>query len=409
MNCVKIGKLVYFISVMSVVPFNPDRVQAEEITSLQRLVKQAFDQDRCAHSMAYLDKLRGDVDFDLYFSHRLSLEDQVRVANCIERVAQKSDYFTKLKVAPEVLADYSAYLAASGQLPLAAAYQLAALRVEQYLNNSDKGNPQATLRLAIERHADANLAYVALRLLEEDAANLVSQSPSTQSEKVVIGQHWQDHYQLKAAVYRINGQSRKAEQAYRDAIGWVNESETKAIAQLNYLSGQMAFNQANEIGASVVIRNDALKRAHYYLTQALMNQIPNSKAYQDTQLSLVKVLYRQGQVKEALTLMGSIKGSLLTIEAAESTSVSLGEAYVRTEKLLLKANLLRSIGDFAQAEQLYDQVIELRIKLTGRQKRPLQEAVDEKLKLMYRQGRFGEAEQLAEKFLNRGVVFSQTD
>lgn len=343
-----------------------------------------FADNQCAHSMMYFNKLNtDDHSFKTFVTEQLKLDDQVRVATCFERVPNDLSYYASLiqsiekdQVVDQLLSK-AEELSVEGEFHLASHYYLSAHRVNHLLDLPTH-DEESLLTLAINSSIDANQLGMALKLLKEEQKTLYDPAQALL------------HYQKIASVYQMLGQYKQAEQALQHSLDSMQKlSKGLNTAKMHFKIAQMAFKQGDD------------QRSETHLKKAYIQskKINDPMLQADIAYLQAAILIKQAKFDLALPL----STESLKYHQAQSEQNSPGKQLVIAERQVQLANIYRGLEQFNKAKSLYSQASKTTESLLGKNHDHYAKVLEEKLKMLFRQGKYQNADQLIAQYQQQNI------
>jgi len=371
-----------FMTVLLVMAYMPNTAYASNSDLLQ--ARAHFADNQCAHSMMYFNKLNtDDHSFKAFVTEQLKLDDQVRVATCFERVPNDFSYYATLiqsigkdKVVDQLLTKAKA-LNEAEQIHLASHFYLSAYRVNNQLSppSHDK---EGLLTFAINSAINANQLGMALKLLKEEQKTLYDPAQAL------------FHYQQIASVYQMLGQYKQAEQALQHSLDSMQQlSKGLNTAKLHFKIAQMAFKQGDD------------QRSETHLKKAYLQskKINDPMLQADIAYLQAGILIKQAKFDLALPL----STESLKYHQAQAEQNSPGKQLVIAERQVQLANIYRGLEQFNKAKSLYSQAAKTIESLLGKKHNHYAKVLEEKLKMLFRQGKYQKADQLIAQYQQQNI------
>jgi tetratricopeptide (TPR) repeat protein len=340
----------------------------------------AYKESKCALSVLYYDKSNNyNKSFDEFFIQNLALADQAKIATCYDWVAGDLKYYNNLNMPIDINKnDALSFIIQLTENPSYKNdyYTLSALLAStyQWLKTNHPQNTEhhkEILKHAILSAQKTDLNYITFRLYEEQKSYLKSID-----EEV-------EYYLNRAASHRIIRNYDKAIKDYESALSiWNKSIDYINKADLHYLIALMAA------------KKNELTLSEKHLKEAFMLSKDDAQLQSDIAFMQADILIKKYQYDFALPLS---QESLKYHETKSKKDKSPGELLAISERKLQLANIFRGLDRYQEADKLYNEVIETRRSLVGKSSDLFSEAIEEKLKLMYRQGLYQEADRLVKK------------
>lgn len=371
-----------FMTVLLVMAYMPNTAYAGNSDLLQ--ARAHFADNQCAHSMMYFNKLNtDDQSFKAFVTEQLKLDDQVRIATCFERVPNDLSYYATLiqsigkdKVVVQLLTKAKT-LNKAEQIHLASHYYLSAYRVNNQLN-APSHDKETLLTFAINSAINANQLGMALKLLKEEQKTLYDPAQAL------------FHYQQIASVYQMLGRYKQAEQALQHSLDSMQKlSKGLNTAKLHFKIAQMAFKQGDD------------QRSETHLKKAYLQskKINDPMLQADIAYLQAGILIKQAKFDLALPL----STESLKYHQAQAEQNSPGKQLVIAERQVQLANIYRGLEQFNKAKSLYSQAAKTIESLLGKKHNHYAKVLEEKLKMLFRQGKYQKADQLIAQYQQQNI------
>jgi len=340
---------------------------------------------KCVLSLELYSKLNdSNLPFEDFFKDHLLLEDQVRVANCFEWGGDVESYYTFILdsyVGHDIVGELKQLAAETrslGNLVMTTAFLNVAYRINTQLIDSSYNSYDLLVGL-IDSALDARLFALASRLLNEELTYI-----ENDIDKM-------NHAFRLASSYVLQKDYSNAEVAY-SSIFLLDSS----------IMNNMEFASLHLRVAQMASRQSAWDRSEYHIFKAveiadlspsLLDGVNNLRATN---------FISQSKYEEALPLVEVGISHHQSIQQ-ENGVLSPGRSVVILERQLQLANIFRGLQRFNEAAQLYDSIAETRRRMFGIKSMPYAEVMEEKIKLLYRQGDYYTADQLIVELIGKGV------